>query len=165
METRPATLDDLEHIIQMRMQYLTEVNHNLSEKETSALLKHLPEYYQKHMGKDFFAYLAMDDNKPVSTVFLLIIERPATPNFTTGKTGILLNVFTHPAYRKRGLASLLLDMAVVDAKKRNVSSIELQATDMGVPLYEKIGFTHKQSQYTLMEYRIDAQSDNTAATP
>ena len=155
MEYRLATLDDLEHIIQMRIKYLTEINNKLSEKEKGALLSHLPGYYQRHMGKDFFAYLAMDGETPASTVFLLIIERPANLNFITGKTAILLNVYTCPEYRKRGLASVLLQMAVADAKKLNVSNIELQATEMGIPLYEKLGFTHKQSQHTYMEYRFD----------
>ena len=155
MEFRLATQDDMTHIIEMRMRYLKEVNHKLSDKEKAALLSHLPGYYQKHMNKDFFAYLAMDGDTPASTVFLLIIERPANLNFITGKTAILLNVYTDPEYRKRRLASVLLEMAVADAKKLNVSNIELQATDMGVPLYEKHGFTHKQSQYTFMEYRFD----------
>jgi GNAT superfamily N-acetyltransferase len=159
LEYRLAAQDDLDHIIDMRIRYLAEINNKLSEKEKSSLLGHLPGYYQKHMGKDFFAYLAMDGNQPVSTVFLLIVERPANLNFTTGKTAILLNVYTRPDYRKRGLASVLLDMAVRDAGKMNVSNIELQATDMGIPLYEKIGFSHKESQYTYMEYRFDGQRD------
>ncbi|MBE0600881.1 MAG: GNAT family N-acetyltransferase [Firmicutes bacterium] len=165
MEFCMATQSDLHHIIDMRIQYLKEINQKLSDKEKGALLQHLPGYYQKHMGKDFFAYLAMDGDTPASTVFLLIIERPANLHFITGKTGILLNVYTRPAYRKRGLASVLLDMAVADAKKMNVSNIELQATEMGVPLYEKLGFTHKQSQYTYMEYRFDSQGDNAAVKP
>lgn len=165
MDFRLAGLDDLDHVINMRMQYLREINQKLSDKEKGALLNHLPGYYQKHMNNDFFAYLAMDGDTPASTVFLLVIERPATLHFITGKTAILLNVYTCPEYRKRGLASVLLDMAVADAKKMNVSNIELQATDMGVPLYEKLGFKHKQSQYTYMEYRFDSQGDNTAVKP
>ncbi len=165
MEFRLAAQDDIDHIINMRMQYLKEINQKLTDKEKSALLSHLPGYYQKHMSKDFFAYLAMDGDIPASTVFLLIIERPANLHFITGKTAILLNVYTSPDYRKRGLASVLLGMAVADAKTMNVSSIELQATDMGVPLYEKFGFTHKQSQYTFMEYRFDSHGDNTAVKP
>lgn len=156
MELRAATQDDMNHVIEMRIAYLREINNKLSEKEMGTLLKHLPDYYLRHMENDFFAYLALEDGKPVSTVFLLIIERPANLNFITGKSGILLNVYTDPAYRKRGLASALLNMAMEDAKKFNVSNVELQATDMGIPIYEKLGFHHKESRYTFMEYRFDA---------
>lgn len=162
LEYRTATLNDLDHVINMRIAYLREINAKLSEKEMTALLKHLPDYYRRHMEKDFFAYFALEDGKPVSTVFLLIIERPANLTFITGKTGILLNVYTYPAYRKRGLATVLLSMAIEGAKGMNVSNIELQATDMGIPVYEKLGFKHKQSQYTYMEYRFDAQGDSAA---
>jgi GNAT superfamily N-acetyltransferase len=161
LEFRLAASDDLDHVIAMRIAYLKEINNKLSEKEKVALLNHLPDYYRRHMGKDFFAYLALDGGKPVSTAYLLIIERPANLNFITGKTGILLNVYTCPEYRKRGLASVLLSMAIADAKKLNISNIELQATDLGIPLYEKLGFTHKQSQYTYMEYRFDGPGGNT----
>lgn len=162
MEFRAATTDDLNHFIDMRIAYLTEINNKLSEKEMGALLTHLPDYYRRHMEKDFFAYLALEDGNPVSTVYLLVIERPANLNFITGKTGVLLNVFTCPDYRKRGLASKLLGMAMEDAKKLNVSNVELQATDMGIPVYEKLGFMHKQSRYTYMEYRFDAPDDTSA---
>ena len=159
MEFRTATPDDLAAVLGMRIAYLKEVHVKLEDKEMGALLKHLPDYYSRHMGKDFFAYLAMDGDQPVSAVYLLIIERPANLHFITGKSGILLNVYTLPQYRKRGLASVLLQMALTDAKALNVSHIELQATDMGIPVYEKLGFQHKQSQYTYMEYRIDAPGD------
>jgi GNAT superfamily N-acetyltransferase len=162
LEFRAATPDDMNHVVEMRIAYLTEINDQLSEKETGALLKRLPDYYRRHMEKDFFAYLALEDGKPVSTVYLLIVERPANLSFITGRTGILLNVFTYPEYRKRGLASRLLQMAIEDAKKLNVSNIELQATDMGIPVYEKLGFMHKQSRYTYMEYRFDAPDDASA---
>jgi GNAT superfamily N-acetyltransferase len=143
----------------MRIAYLKEINVKLEDKEMGALLKHLPDYYQRHMEKDFFAYLALEDGKPVAAVYLLIIERPANLNFITGKSGVLLNVYTIPEYRKRGLASVLLNMAIEQAKACNVSNIELQATDMGIPVYERLGFRHKQSQYTYMEYRFDAPGD------
>ena len=159
MEFRTATLNDLDQVLDMRIAYLKDIHVKLDDKEMGALLKHLPDYYQRHMGKDFFAYLALDDGKPVSAVYLLIIERPANLSFITGKTGILLNVYTIPGYRKRGLASVLLNMAIEHAKTFNVSNIELQATDMGIPVYEKLGFRHKQSQYTYMEYRFDAPGD------
>lgn len=159
LEYRSATLDDLNHVIDMRIAYLKEINAKLSEKEKGTLLVHLPDYYRRHLEKDFFAYLALENGKPVSAVYLMIIERPASIAFLTGKTGILLNVYTDPDYRKRGHASALLAMAMEDAKALNVSSIELQATDMGIPVYEKLGFKHRQSQYTFMEYRFDTQND------
>ncbi len=163
MELRAATPDDLDHVIDMRIAYLREINNKLSDKEMGALLTHLPDYYRRHMGNDFFAYLALEDGKPVSTVFLLIIERPASLRFITGKSGVLLNVYTDPACRKRGLASALLNMAMEDAKKHGVSNVELQATDMGFPIYEKLGFRHKDSQYTFMEYRFEPPEDAAAA--
>ena len=71
-------------------------------------------------------------------------------------------MYTSPSFRKRGLATVLLHMAMADAKRLNVSNVELQATEMGIPVYEKLGFQHKQSQFTFMEYRFDKLGDGSA---
>ncbi len=37
-------------------------------------------------------------------VALLIVEKPMSPSFITGKTGTVLNVYTKPEYRNKGYA-------------------------------------------------------------
>jgi hypothetical protein len=41
-------------------------------------------------------------------------------------------------------------MVINEAKAMNISYLELSATDSGKPLYEKLGFVHRQSKYTEM---------------
>ena len=90
----------------------------------------------------------------MSTVFLLIQERPANPSFLTGLTGTILNVYTIPVYRRRGIAERLLKMAIREAERKNLSYIELKATRSGEPLYRRLGFVPDKSQYTPMKYVI-----------
>jgi GNAT superfamily N-acetyltransferase len=49
-------------------------------------------------------------------------------------------VLTDPAYRGRGLARRLMEHALEYLRERNVQWIKLDATDMGRPLYERLGF-------------------------
>ena len=51
-----------------------------------------------------------------------------------------MNLYTHPDYRRKGIAYKVLDLLVKDAKDRGVESIILDSTLMGRPLYEKYGF-------------------------
>ena len=43
---------------------------------------------------------------------------------------------TKPLYRRKGIAYKTLDMLVTEAKRKGITAISLEATDMGRPLYE-----------------------------
>jgi GNAT superfamily N-acetyltransferase len=53
----------------------------------------------------------------------------------------LLNFYTAPAARGRGLATQLLQHAVDECIQANVRVITLHASKFGRPIYEKFGFT------------------------
>ena len=61
-----------------------------------------------------------------------------------------MNMYTNPAYRRKGIAIKTLDMLVQDAKKRGITQISLEATDMGRPLYEKYGFVPMNAEMELI---------------
>jgi GNAT superfamily N-acetyltransferase len=52
----------------------------------------------------------------------------------------LLNFYTSPEARGRGLATQLLQQAVDLCKEKNVHVITLHASKFGKPIYEKFGF-------------------------
>ena len=52
----------------------------------------------------------------------------------------IMNMYTNPDYRRQGIAFKTLDLLVTDARKKGITAISLEATDMGRPLYEKYGF-------------------------
>jgi GNAT superfamily N-acetyltransferase len=54
----------------------------------------------------------------------------------------LLNFYTVPEARGRGLATQLLHRAVEICKENKVRVITLHASKFGKPIYEKFGFTH-----------------------
>ena len=83
---------------------------------------------------------AIDDGKVVSTCYAVYI-----PNITRGNRGICFieNVVTDREYRKRGLASKVIDMAIAFAKDRHCYKVILQSS-MARPeahqFYESKGF-------------------------
>ena len=60
-----------------------------------------------------------------------------------------MNMYTNPDYRRQGIAFKTLDLLVADARKRGITSISLEATDMGRPLYEKYGFIKMNDEMEL----------------
>lgn len=74
----------------------------------------------------------------------------------TGKKAYIMNMYTKPEYRRRGIAFHTLDLLVAEAKSRGITAISLEATDMGKPLYEKLGFIKMNDE---MELSIDRNRD------
>ena len=140
MNIRTAKVDDIDILIKIRIDFIIDDRGDLSVVEEIAIRKQLATYFAKHINHDFIAVLAETDNQVVSTAFLAISEKPANPTFITGKTGTLLNVFTYPQYRRKGLATKVISQIIDEARKMGLSTIDLSATKNGKPLYEKLGF-------------------------
>jgi ribosomal-protein-alanine N-acetyltransferase len=153
---RKATIKDVEKLINLRLDYLTDdKGRALTTAETEAISKQLRDYIPRQMGIGFFAYLAERDGEISGVVFLAVSEKPANISFITGKIGTVLNVFTYPNYRRQGIATRLLNMMLVDAKAMNLSKLELSASDLGKPVYEKLGFQPSSGgKYTGMSLQL-----------
>jgi len=52
-----------------------------------------------------------------------------------------MNVYTRNEYRRQGIARQMCEMLIEDAWARGATEISLDATTMGRPLYESLGFT------------------------
>ncbi len=149
-----AGQEDITALVGVRLEFLREDYNKMSQEQGDSIRKQLFEYYENHINKDFYAYIAVEDGEIVASAFLLIVERPANPSFPTGRIGTILNVYTRPAYRRRGLAGGLLEMLKEDAKGHKLSYLELLATEDGYPLYLKQGFRDYKSKCTEMRMEL-----------
>ncbi len=106
-----------------------------------------------HLDRDLFVYVIRDGHVIVSCAFLLIIEKPMSPAFINGKTGIVLNVYTCPSARRKGYAEAAMRAMINDAKEKKLSVIELKSTEDGYHLYRSVGFTDDHSKYHMMKWK------------
>jgi len=60
--------------------------------------------------------------------------------FAEGRHAIVLNVFTEPDWRKRGVARLLMDEIVCWARSERLDRLVLHASPQARALYDKMGF-------------------------
>lgn len=68
----------------------------------------------------------------------------------TGRKAYIMNMYTAPEFRRRGIAFHTLDLLVKETKKQGVSQISLEATEMGRPLYERYGFVKMNDEMELI---------------
>jgi GNAT superfamily N-acetyltransferase len=153
MNVEKAGVDDIDVLVKLRLDYLCEDHGSLSEDDRTVIRRDLPGYFQAHLAKDLFVYVIREDHVIVSCAFLLIIEKPMSPSFINGKSGIVLNVYTCPSARRKGYAGAVMRTMISDAKEKNLSVIELKSTEDGYRLYRSVGFTDDCSKYHMMKWK------------
>ncbi len=57
-----------------------------------------------------------------------------------GRHGTIVNVFTEPEWRRRGVAALLLQRIIAWSREERLDRLVLHASSAGRALYEKMGF-------------------------
>jgi GNAT superfamily N-acetyltransferase len=65
------------------------------------------------------------------------LSRPADPE---PRRAWILNVYTYPEYRRRGIARQLMQTMIEWCRRAGFQSVALHASDDGRPLYESLGF-------------------------
>lgn len=146
-----AVPKDINMLTELRIAYLQEDLGEMTEADLELIKSSLPCYYEKHINKDLLVYVARNKEDIVSCAFLLIVEKPMSPSFITGKTGTVLNVYTKPEYRNKGYAKKLMSMMLEDATAQGVSVIELKSTEDGYSLYKAVGFEDVGTKYHNMK--------------
>ena len=62
-------------------------------------------------------------------------------------------LYTLPAYRRQGIAQHNMQRLVDYARVSGLDYVNLSATKAGYPVYQKVGFSERQSHYTEMQIR------------
>ena len=146
MEIRKANLNDMDLLMENRIEFVLSIR-DLPDVEQYSL--HTRAYFEKHlMDGTLLVYIAVEDGKILSSSLLSIYETIPI-SFLSGKTGLLLNMYTLEAYRHQGLASLLLKKIIEEARELGVVKIRLDYTDDGYPLYKKFGFVELDREMAL----------------
>ena len=153
MQVIKAGITDIDALVRLRLDYLTEDNGSLDEKDALFIQNALPGYFREHLNKDLFVYVIREDDVIASCAFLLVVEKPMSPAFINGRTGTVLNVFTRPSFRRKGYARAVMNALLKNAEAMDLSVIELKSTDDGHALYLSAGFLDDHSKYHLMKWK------------
>jgi GNAT superfamily N-acetyltransferase len=125
-----------------RMAYLTELQGEQSEEYQVQLKKELTEYFTQALNeKRFFAYLAELKGEVLSFGAMVIKKIPGDFNQSTYLEGDILNMYTLPFARRKGISALILQQLINEARNRGISKISLHTSKDGEKLYRKFGFS------------------------
>lgn len=138
MEYRIATKEDIDMLMSIRLEMLRKVN-ELSDDFvfSDELIANSRRYF---LEGNQTTSIALKNGKAVACASMSYIEMMPTFSHPTGNRAHLMNVYTNTDYRRRGVARRLVQILIDEAKGKGVTEISLDATDLGRPLYETLGF-------------------------
>lgn len=147
---KKATIDDLEILTDTRITVLRAANKLPDAVDMSVVKKGAYRYYQDALSNDtHVAYLVFDGNEFVGAGGISFFKVMPTYHNPTGQKAYIMNMYTKPEYRRNGIAYKTLDLLVEEARRKGITAISLEATEMGRPLYEKYGFVKTNDEMEL----------------
>ncbi len=140
VEIRIATNDDIELLMSSRLEMLKVVNNLPADYEyTEEIVRESRDYF---LNGDHITVLAIDGGEVIGCASMSFMWIMPTFSHPTGKRAHLMNVYTRSEYRRQGIARKMVNMLIDETWKRGATEISLDATTMGRPLYESLGFTN-----------------------
>lgn len=140
VEIRIATNDDIELLMSSRLEMLKVVNNLPADYEyTEEIVRESRNYF---LNGDHVTVLAIDGGEVIGCASMSFMWIMPTFSHPTGKRAHLMNVYTRSEYRRQGIARKMVNMLINETWKRGATEISLDATTMGRPLYESLGFTN-----------------------
>lgn len=148
---KQANLDDIELLVKSRIIVLREANHLDDSADMSEVKAQSYDYYRKAIPNgECIVYLVFDDDKFVGCGGVSFFRVMPTCHNPTGKKAYLMNIYTSPKYRRKGIAYKTLDLLIKATREKGINHITLETTSMGQPMYEKYGFTKMNDEMELL---------------
>jgi len=147
MHLRMATCEDIGLLVSMRLSFV-----EADEKDTDyMLLKENCYSYFKRAFSDHACdvVLAEENGRCVGTGIVFYYDSvPSTFN-VTGKNAYITSLYVEPEYRCNGIGTEIIAKIVEKVLERKYKIIMLNASEMGKPLYEKLGFIETKNSMIL----------------
>ena len=144
---RRATVADALTIAQHRAAMFHEMD-DLEAHRIDTLVDRATRYLRSALAsEEYIGWLAAPQDEPGMIIggagvqVRRTLPHPREPDAAPhGNQAIVLNVYTEPAWRHRGVAEQLMEQVIAWAGEAGMHTLVLHASTAGRPLYEKLGF-------------------------
>lgn len=150
---RSANIDDIEVLVECRVRFLNELYGPLKDDEIEVFKNTLREYFsEKIPSHEFIAWLAEYNRKIVGTSGMVIWRLPARyGGLESGRLGYILNLYTVPEFRRKGICTYLLNELIKEGKSLGLRYLHLHASKYGLSIYKKAGFVEPNHRELILK--------------
>lgn len=137
MNYRKSNLEDVVKLAELRKKQLIDEG-GYSGENIDAELEQFFSIGIK--SGELVVWVAIENENIVSTAGVCFFRYPPSFRNPSGKIAYITNVYTKDEYRKKGIASRLLELVMEEAVQQGCQFARLHASAQGRRMYEKIGF-------------------------
>ena len=148
---RLATAADLELISEHRARMFKDMGELPVEMFDSFRAQSLESLRRLFGQEEYVGWLASLEGEPekiIAGAGVHLREVPPHPqpdvsgkiDIVSGRQAVIVNVYTEPEWRRRGLAALLIEKILNWTRAQGIESVVLHASDSGRGVYEHLGF-------------------------
>ncbi|HXB75261.1 MAG TPA: GNAT family N-acetyltransferase [Candidatus Acidoferrales bacterium] len=164
---RPATVEDVGLILRHRTAMFSDMGYQ--DEARLALMRASSEAFLRRGMVDgtYQGWLAAAaDGRVVAGGGVAIVPWSGSPEDPAPRRGWILNIYTEPAFRHRGLARQIMETIVGWCRAEGFLTVSLHASPFGRPLYESMGFrqTNEMRLYLDQWPRPSGSRESTAGT-
>ena len=147
---RRASAADIEALVEMRLALQREVGAIYADAPVEGARDANRRYLISALpGGEFMAWVAEAEGRLVACSGLVLYSRMPGAHGLASREAYVMNMYTHPEYRRLGIASELLNRMIQFARSAGTRRVWLRSTPMGKPVYERIGFQPMESAMQL----------------
>lgn len=137
---REGSVSDIPEIARQRRRMCEDMNYTDAEI-LSAMEAATADYLKKAIPEGSFrSWLAFDDGRVVAGGAVVIVPWPSHAYDLECRRATILNVYTEPDYRRRGIARQIMETMIAWCKRQGFARVTLHASEQGRHLYESLGF-------------------------
>jgi GNAT superfamily N-acetyltransferase len=146
---RRATIADVQSLVVYRILFALELSGEQPMEKTDTLKKQIANYFLRATADNTcISYIATCDGITTGIGSVHFREMPGNFKNPSGKWGYIMNMYTVPAFRRKGICKTILNLLVEEGNKAGVTAFELHATKEGEMVYSREGFMiHKEPTY------------------
>jgi GNAT superfamily N-acetyltransferase len=141
LAVRPARRDDLPVVVELRLAFDRELGGDLPPDRVGPHRSQVADYLATHVDSDAYRlFVAEENGHIVGMGGLVVVDRPPHPRSRRSGEGFIVNVYTLPRWRGRGVGRTIMDALVAEGRRLRLRRVYLRTSDEGRSLYESMGF-------------------------
>jgi predicted acetyltransferase len=138
-----ASPKDVSTLVEYRIMFALELSGKQNEEVVDALRIQMANYFSKATANNTcISFIAKSDDKVAGIGSVHLREMPGNFKNPSGKWGYIMNMYTIPEFRRKGICKNILNLLVEEGKAIGITAFELHATKYGEMVYLQEGFIH-----------------------
>ena len=141
-----ATEEDIKTLVDYRILFALELSGGKNQEIINGLKNQMQAYFVKATkDNSCISFIARCEGIVAGIGSVHLREMPGNFKNPSGKWGYIMNMYTLPAYRRKGICKSILHLLVEEGKRIGITAFELHATKDGEFVYRQNGFDeHKE---------------------